>query len=663
MVQKSMTGTLSLKTKSFVLFFLFSISHFSKAQNIDLFSVSDMVRVFNDGYKMPKTYDTIKLYGIKGEIISGQFVIKTGKTQEKVTLSIAPVRNNKSGGVFPENSIGWNFVGTVPLVKNTPNQPDEILVRKAPARFPDYLIEERQLTIKEKTLQPVWITVTVPETIEEGNYQGMVTVKGNKEVKSIPLDITIYPLTIPSERHLDVVEWYNTSGFERFHGISGEYSPEWFKMLSIYAENMVLHRQNIFQVPMETIQISRSAEGELQFDFTRFDQIAEVFWKTGKMDRLETGELTTFGPERWNSKEIYLKDFTLRDINNDGAVTLHGEEVIPYLIPAFENHLRQKGWLSKTIFGIKDEPSLHNSIPYNRVSAYIHEFAPDLKRYDAIETTNVLNELEIAVPKLDHFSNWYENFINWRNGDKELWFYTVGIYQGSMFPNKTIDVPLIDTRLIHWLNYKYDATGYLHWGWNQWNENPFEDVGMHIGDAWHVYPSKTGVLNSIRWEEMRNGIQDYEYFWLLENSVKELKDSLGSRFNWIIPDQRGKEISGRVIKSFVDRTRDPEVLNKAKMAVIKELLDMKKDPGLYVQTNPPEGSVITDQSTIEVYGWTDPGTMIAVNGRELPVSPQGFFADQFKLFERTNNIVVQATGLRGSKVIHRTYIVKETEVQ
>jgi hypothetical protein len=82
----------------------------------------------------------------------------------------------------------------------------------------------------------------------------------------------------------------------------------------------------------------------------------------------------------------------------------------------------------------------------------------------------------------------------------ELWFYTVGIYQGFRYPNKTIDMPLMDSRILHWLNYAYDLTGYLHWGWNQWNENPYTDVGEHIGDAWHVYPARNGVLNSIRWE-------------------------------------------------------------------------------------------------------------------------------------------------------------------
>ena len=28
--------------------------------------------------------------------------------------------------------------------------------------------------------------------------------------------------------------------------------------------------------------------------------------------------------------------------------------------------------------------------------------------------------------------------------------------------------PLLPTRLSHWLNYRYDTTGFLHWGLNYW---------------------------------------------------------------------------------------------------------------------------------------------------------------------------------------------------
>ncbi len=629
------------------------------AQSFKISGTSDMVRVFEDGYKLPQMYDSIKLFGIRGEIISGQFVISAKKNLAGVTVEMSELKNSSTGNSMPSSAAEWNFVGSIPLSRNTPNQPVSALTRQAPARFPEYLMNERQLDVKEKTWQSVWLTVSIPEKASAGTYSGIVTVRSGQETQSLPVSLTVFPLILPGDRHLKVVEWYSTGGFKKYYGIQDQYSPEWFAMLKKYADNFVAHRQNTFRCPMEAIQISVADNGEFSFDFTHFDQIAQVFWNTGKMDLLETGEVGVFGEDRWASTKISLEDYRVKKSSTGEIVTIPGKDVLPYFLPAIESHLREKGWLNKTLFGIKDEPSLHNALSFREVSAYVHKYAPDLIRFNALESTYVIQELEIAVPKLDHFSNWYDTYRKWQQKGHELWFYTVGIYQGSLFPNKTIDVPLIDSRIMHWLNYKYDATGYLHWGWNQWgNEKPFEDPGMHIGDAWHVYPSSDGVLNSLRWEEMRNGIQDYEYLWMLENKIKTLKDSLGSRFSWINPKQRSKEIAGQVIHDFAVRTNDPVVLDGARKQLISELLEFDKSPSLYVQTNPLEGTAMTMGSTVEVFGWTQPGTKIIVNGQELPVSSQGLFVEQFQVNPSDNKIVVQATGPKGAKKIVRAYSVK-----
>jgi hypothetical protein len=376
------------------------------------------------------------------------------------------------------------------------------------------------------------------------------------------------------------------------------------------------------------------------------------------MDYIETGFLALRGEKGWRDTNFRWKEFTVKKSETGEVVTLPGKEIIPSLVSAFEAHLRQKGWLNKTWFHVQDEPAVHNALSWIEFSGFIHQYGPDLTRMDAIETTYLLNDIEIAVPKLDHFATWFDLYSKWQQKGNELWFYTVGIYQGSLFPNKTIDVPLMDCRIMHWLNYKYDATGYLHWGWNQWNENPYKDAGMHIGDGWHVYPSKDGVLNSLRWEEMRNGIQDYEYFWMLENKIKNLRDSLGSQFSWINPKQRGKEIAGFVVKGFAERTNDPQMVYNAKMKVIRELMDFDTSPGIYVQTNPLENTLVTAGSTVEVFGWTEPGTKITVNGQVLPVSQQGLFIEQFQLSAGMNAIIVQATGTEGLKEIIRIFSIR-----
>jgi hypothetical protein len=630
----------------------------SNAQSLRLFGVSDLKRVFEDGYNLPPVSDTIKIFGIRGEVLSGQCAFKAGTDMTNVTVQLSPVKNLVTGNVFPEDAVVWDFVGSIPLKENAPNQPESAIERKAPARFPDFLMAERQINVNKGAYKAVWLTISVPENAEAGTYYGMVKLKSDLGEASLPLYLTVYPLTLPAERHLKVTEWYNTRNFETLHGIQGQYSDAWFGMLKKYADNMAAHRQNIFEVPMSAIEISKAKSGEIEFDFSRFDQIAQVFWDTKKMDFLETGELMKFEKD-WSSTKILPKDFRVKNSETEEKITLTGTEVIPYLLPAFEKHLRQKGWLSKTLFHIKDEPSVYNAPSWREMSAYIHKYAPDLKRVDAIETSYIIGDIEIACPQIDHLGTWYEDFKKQALAGTELWIYSVGIYQASSYPNKTIDLPVIDNRIMHWVNYKYDLTGYLHWGWNQWTDDPYKDVGMHIGDGWHVYPVKGGVLNSLRWEQMRNGIQDYEYFWLLEQKIKALKDSLGYNFAWIDPRRRGKEIAGKVVMGLAKHTNDPQVLYTAKMEVINEIMDFDKSPGIYVQMNPDINTVLKSGSTVEIYGWTEPETKILINDKELPVSKKGLFLGIVDLTTKAHLIKVKASNTNGSKEIVRDFAVED----
>jgi hypothetical protein len=629
-------------------------------QDIKLFGVSDLDQVFEDGYHLPSQKDTIKIFGIRNEVVSGQCVFHSTRSLDGVTVEVSNLKNTASGSIIPPDNIIWNFVGSIPLTENAPNQLDEVLVRKAPARFPDYLMENIQLDVEKGIYQAVWLTVEIPKNADPGKYDASLSVLSGSQVKSLPVELTVYPLTLPDKRHLKVTEWYSTRNFEKLHGIKEKYSGEWFDMLRKYAENLASHRQNIFQVPMNSIEITLQTDGNVSFDFTRFDQIAQVFWDTGKMDYLETGELARFGEKVWFSTDIHFKNFQVFDQSNKEQITMKGMDVIPHLLPAFENHLRSKGWLDKTLFHVKDEPTLRNVTAWKETSKVIHKYAPDLVRIDALETTHLFDDIEIAVPKLDYLAGWLDKYQEAARQGTELWFYTVGIYQARSYPNKTIDMPLIDNRILHWINYRYDLTGFLHWGWNQWTDNPFEEVGMHIGDGWHVYPSKNGVLNSLRWEQMRNGIQDYEYFWLLENKIKTLRDSLGSKFKWIDPKQRGKEIAGQLVKDLLHHSSDPSVLYQARQEVINEILEFDASPKVYVQTNPAENSRYVKERSylLEIFGWAEEGTWILINGEEVPVDTQGQFLWNIKLSQEENKLIIQVYKGQSSKTVIREFEVK-----
>jgi hypothetical protein len=653
---KSKTAIKSYLAFSTSIILLCFTVNIAQADPFECFAVSDLVRIFEDGYNCPKPQESLEIFGLRNEYVSAQCVIKANEDLQNVTVSLSPLKHISLSTSLPANALEWNFVGSISIEENTPKYRKTDLIRAAPARFPDYLAEDSEVFVKKGNYKAVYLTIKIPHDAEAGDYKGAVTIKTDTANKSLPVHLKVYPLTLPDDRHMMVTEWMTTGNFKKFHGIDTSDSQQFYEMLSLYAENMAEHRQNVFRVNLNLITCKHDTDGSLKFDFSKFDKWADIFWDTGRMNLLETGFVARFGEGGWSSNEILLRDFRVQDQSSGRSLTIPGDKFLPQFLPALENHLREKGWLEKTVFHIADEPSNHNVASWREASQFVHRYAPAIRRMDAIETPHCFDRLEIWVPKLDHLATWYDVYKEAQSRGNELWFYTVGIFQNGSYPNKTADVALIESRILHWLNYRFELKGYLHWGFNQWTDDPFEAPGQHRGDGWHVYPKKDGLLCSLRWEQMRNGIQDYEYFWILENKIAQIKAGLGDNFSMIDPSRRGVEIASRVVRTMSDFSREPQVLYAAKKQVIDELLDLDRSPKMIVQTNPIEHSAVANDCAIDLHGWAEPGTKIRVNGRELTVSQDGLFMENVSL-SRDHTIVVEAEHEKGSKTIVRSFEV------
>lgn len=638
----------------FVSLVLASVS--AQAAPFEFFAVSDLMRVFEDGYHCPAPNTAIDVFGIRNEIVSAQCVVKANENLKRVAVSVGPLTLVERSVSIPPDAVEWNFVGSILIEENTPKYRKSDLIRPAPARFPDYLAEDREISLEQDNYRAVFLTIRIPRNAAAGRYEGKVTIESDRGNHSLPLRLHVYPLTLPDERHLMVTKWYSTSKFKQFHGIDSSDSDRFYEMLGVYARNMADHRQNVFRVSLDLVASQRDRGGEFKFDFSKFDRWADVFWSTGRMDLLETGFVARFGEGGWASREVVLRDFRVRDESTGRTISVPGKEFLPRFLPAIEDHLREKGWLEKTVFHIADEPSNHNVMSWREASDFVHRCGPGLRRMDAIETPHCLGRLEIWVPKLDHLATWYDAYRDAQKRGNELWFYTVGIFQKGSLPNKTADVALIESRVLHWLNYRFALKGYLHWGFNSWTDDPFEAPGRHRGDGWQVYPKKDGLLCSLRWEQMRNGLQDYEYLWMLEDKIAKIKAGLSDRLSIIEPSRRGVEIASQVVRSFDTYNKDPNELYAAKKQIIDELLNLDKSPGVIVQTNPLEHTPVGNDCAIDLHGWAEPGTKITVGGRAIPVAPDGLFMENVPL-SRDNTIVVTAENGDAKKVIVRSFEV------
>jgi len=226
---------------------------------------------------------------------------------------------------------------------------------------------------------------------------------------------------------------------------------------------------------------------------------------------------------------------------------------IEQFLPALVKHLEAEGWLEKTVLHIADEPIPVNVESWKAASRRVHAVAPKLRRIDAIHVEGLPGDLEVWVPQLNFFDDYYASLHEaQQRGECELWFYTAWVPQGK-YPNRLMDFALIKPRLLHWINFLYGATGYLHWGLNWWD---LKQGTFSPGDEWIVYPGKNGPRGSLRWEAMRDGLEDYEYFKLLAAKRGEA---------------RAMELGHELMRTITDYDRDPEKLFRLRRQMAMEI--------------------------------------------------------------------------------------------
>jgi hypothetical protein len=101
-----------------------------------------------------------------------------------------------------------------------------------------------------------------------------------------------------------------------------------------------------------------------------------------------------------------------------------------------------------------------------------------------------------------------------------------------------IEFPATDHRLMFWQCWKYGAEGFLYWGSTHWDLNtvgeerwpavpwiPWNRQAGHNGCGYLIYPGPDGTpIGSIRFELIRDGIEDYEYLYLLRDLLAAQSD-------------------------------------------------------------------------------------------------------------------------------------------
>ena len=494
-------------------------------------------KVFQDEGPSPDATACIALSAARNEREDAQVCLRASAPVGKVTVECSDLQG-PDGASIPSSCLRTAFVGYVPVHINTAdNGNGEHIIRRAPAFFPDPFLEWPEVRLYAEQTQPIWVTVSVPEAAPAGPYSGTVTVVAGDERIEVPLSLEVWPFAIPQKPSMWHTEWFSASNMEGWYKLE-RFSDEWWEWMERVARNMGAHRQNVILTPLQQLVRTTKTGDSLTYDYTDLDRWVELFDRYGVAERIEGSHLGGRCGD-WNSQFVF------------GGLTIHDEGGIATRLEAaavddpdrralladFLTHLREhlieKGWYSRFILHQADEPIPPNEESYRVMSAFVRETLPDVPRIDAVMSEGLEGCIEIRVPQIQEL----------RDGHaiegEELWSYTCLAPQGP-YPNRFLDYASIKTRIIHWHNWRYGAIGYLHWGYGAWHSwqsskgpvDPWNsatgaserlELGRQVlppGDPHIVYPGQEDICDSIRWEMVRKGMEDYEYLLLVEEGIE-----------------------------------------------------------------------------------------------------------------------------------------------
>lgn len=485
--------------------------------------VDPLIKVFPD--LEPGPAEPARAEVARGEHASVQVVVRSDSALAGLRAEVSDLERSEARDVLRPRPP--RFVGYVPVDRPT-QKPSSDQLRKPPAEYPDPLIEATAIDVPAGRAQPVWITVPIPTRTPPGTYRGTLQLAGTSDGQTVrleqPIELEVYPAVVGASR-LWVTDWF------AMHWPHLEIQPqpesdEYYALLRRYARNLADHRHNVALIsPLGLARFAVGPDGKLAVDFGRFDRWVQIFKEEGVIGRIEGGHI---GGRKagWDSEFVV----TIHQVKDGKAVSDQVDPASPEadafyarFLPALVTHLESRGWLDSYLQHLADEPIPGNISSYRAMAALARKYAPRLRIIEACHTKDLVGAIDVWVPQLNYLHADLAHYQARQRAGDEVWFYTCVFPQGE-YANRFIEQPLLKTRLLHWINFRYGVTGYLHWGYNHWTaDSPFTHTTrahggppyLPAGDPWIVYPGRDGPLDSIRFEAMRDGIADYELLSLL----------------------------------------------------------------------------------------------------------------------------------------------------
>lgn len=517
---------------------------------------------FKNTLKPDNASDTIIFDAARNEYESAQILLRSDKSFTIKALSFTDLTCEVN--YIPGNCIKYNF--------------QDYIFYNDGINYPDPLLNSTSIDINENETQGIWITVYVPKEAASGDYTGKVTVHTSEGDFEVAIKLMVYSVQLPDSNEGEfTMEYWSFFTGAWYHGYSeatfiknyygyNKYSDEWWTVIDKAAENMKEHRINVLLVRTQDLLLdagtSVDMEGNYTFNWSLFDKYIQHFLDKGVIKKLVGFQLL----EQFSVDHVHV---IKRDsegnmkIINELVGSKCAENWLDQYLPALRAHLKEKGWLNIWIQHIADEPN-HNPDAWVSTREKVRKYIPEIKCSEALDVTKLNDQLighiDLWVPRAEQYDENVDFFNTRKEAGDEVWTYTCCEPSPKYFLNKFIDRPYWYSRLLSWGCYKYGLSGFLHWGYNYWDESD-TNFGLNPsanfkGDGFIVYPDAANktIKNSVRLIATRDGVEDYELFKILERKdpvlANKIVNSVFTNFSYFSANtKRMKEMRKELLKA------------------------------------------------------------------------------------------------------------------
>jgi hypothetical protein len=463
----------------------------------------------------------------KGEKVHTQILVWTKIKIAELSCKTGALTDGKGHQINAEN-INASFVRYV-ITDEFGEGCDE----RTPEKYKSSLVEDPidivdKLSVAPNTVQPIWLSVKVPDGIPAGLYTGFITVNANSQHKlKITVDVSNHLLPPPSEWKYDLDLWQNPDPVAKVHDVK-LWSDEHYSLMKPYYKMLAAAGQKsitafIIDQPWGPVHVyyrdpamikwEKKKDGKWSYDYSVFDRYVTFMMSCGIDKRINCYSMVT-----WNLSFIYF-DESRGDTVSVKARPGSDEynDLWEPMIRDFTKHLKSKGWFDKTTIAM-DERDMESM---KAVIALLKRIDPGWKtalagNYHPEIAMEIYDYCVIIHAKFD------PDVLNARKtAGKPSTYYTAC---GESHPNGFTFSPPAENTWISWYAAAQGFTGYLRWAYNNWTKATLQDTRYRTwpgGDCYQIYP---GPRSSVRFEKLIEGIQDFEKIRILKEQFIKEKD-------------------------------------------------------------------------------------------------------------------------------------------